>query len=585
MRALLATGRAARMGPVPLVVAALAVAVLASALGLACWPARSSGARYDQSLDVGCDPGIDKALRAWADEGFAGSIAARGGVRECVAGYGLADRATGREMTPDTAFDIASVTKAVTAAAVFDLIDRGELSLDETAGQHVDGLSGPIAEVDIRNLLLHSSGLIGAYHGHDHEPLSETEAVEVISSMDIGYEPGTEYLYSNANYTLLALVIESVAGSYRDYVATSRLVNGNGEPIGGFWDGEPPTPGPRAVGYLTPGGEAGHMGGFAGPHWALDGGGAIGMTPSELAEWTRALFSGEIISDRAVAMLMSTTSHLAGEAVELPGWGRLDRDLIGVDALATAGGGDAIGHVVDVVWLPGTGEVIVLAQSAGSWQTGSIAGDTLLPLGLGTGIPGPPQVPEVDPAAVEAMVGPFRLDDGDRLVITENGPGLQVTAEGPDAMAALFPIPDGLRADVERHQRQALSFIEGSTADGQRERQHLERDHGTIAGIDLVGTIASGGMSTLFEVAFEPSGQSDQQSHQLVAVSLNRFGGNEGVGVTSWPKALFVADGSGGLRPYGAGPDDPRVSLDPVGGGVDITGPGGTVLATTEGAG
>jgi hypothetical protein len=90
---------------------------------------------------------------------------------------------------------------------------------------------------------------------------------------------------------------------------------------------------------------------------------------------------------------MSTTSHLAGEAVELPGWGRLDRDLIGVDALATAGGGDAIGHVVDVVWLPGTGEVIVLAQSAGSWQTGSIAGDILLPLGLGTGIPGPPQVP------------------------------------------------------------------------------------------------------------------------------------------------------------------------------------------------
>jgi hypothetical protein len=472
----------------------------------------------------------------------------------------------------------------VTAAAVFDLIDRGELSLDDTAGQHVGGLSGPIAEVNLRDLLLHSSGIVGAYHGYDHEPLSEAEAIEVISSMDIGFEPGTQYLYSNANYTLLALVIESVAGGYRHYLSTAILVNGAGEPIGGFWDGEPAAQGPRAVGYLTADSGPGHMGGFAGPHWALDGGGAIGMTPSELAEWTRALFSGEIISDRAVEMLMSTTSHLASdEAVELPGWGRLDRDVIGVNALVTSGAGDAIGHVMDVVWLPDTGQAMVLAQSAGSWRTGSIAGDFLLPLGLGTGVPGPPEIPEPDPATVEAMAGTYRLGRGDRLQITEDGPGLLVTAEGPEALAALFPVPAVLEADVERHEQQALAFIEGSTADGRREREHLESLYGPISSVDLVGTIAGGGMTTLFEVGFERSGQqAGQPSGQLVAVSLNRFGGNEGAGVAPWPQALLVAGSTGDFIPYGAGPDDPRLSLASVDGGVEITGPDGTMLAEPE---
>ncbi|OWY62051.1 hypothetical protein B7486_60490, partial [cyanobacterium TDX16] len=225
---------------------------------------------------------LDQALGAWADAGFAGVVAVtKPGEDDCVLAYGDADRDAGTPMTADTTFSIGSITKAVTAAGIYELVDQGSLSVDDRMGDLVPGLSGPVADVTVEQLLLHTSGLTGSM-GEDHEPLSEQDAVANASELTLSFEPGTDYEYSNAGYSLLALVIEHASEQgYRAFTEEAVLAG-----AGGFWDGEPAAPEPRAAGYLEEG-RSEVDGSFAGPHWAVDGNGSVAMTVPELAAWTR----------------------------------------------------------------------------------------------------------------------------------------------------------------------------------------------------------------------------------------------------------------------------------------------------------
>ena len=178
----------------------------------------------DRSPAPVCDAELDRAFRACADAGFSGSVAVTsGGEPDCVAAYGPADRDADRPNTVDTVFAIGSVSKAFTAAAVLDLVDAGRLTLSDRAGDLVPGLTGPAAGVTVEQLLLHTSGLTGS-HGQDHEPLSRATAVAAIGRLGLAFEPGSDFLYSNAGYTLLALVVEAVSGRpYRDQLAAEIL--------------------------------------------------------------------------------------------------------------------------------------------------------------------------------------------------------------------------------------------------------------------------------------------------------------------------------------------------------------------------
>nr|BFF24611.1 hypothetical protein GCM10025732_25760 [Glycomyces mayteni] len=196
--------------------------------------------------EAGCDPDLVSGLGRWADAGFSGTVAITGGGMECRAAFGTADGTA--PVTDDTVFAIGSVSKSFTAAAVLGLAQEGKLSLEDTAGSLLPGLSGPAAEATVEQLLLHTSGLEGE-HGRDHVPLDRDEAVASISGLASAFDPGSDFLYSNAGYSLLALIVDEATGSYRDHMAGEVLVL-DGERFGGFWDGEPAAPGPRAIGQV-----------------------------------------------------------------------------------------------------------------------------------------------------------------------------------------------------------------------------------------------------------------------------------------------------------------------------------------------
>ncbi len=530
-----------------------------------------------------CDPDMSSALEAWVDQGYAGSITVLGGDRQCAMGLGPANRETGEPVTAETTFSIGSITKAVTAAAILDLADQGVIDVEDTVGLHVNGLEGDVEDLTIRNLLTHSSGLTG-YHGEDHVAMTEAEATAAISDLPLSFEQGRGYGYTNAGYTLLALVVEAVTEQgFRRYVTEEILIDENGSPVGGFWDGEPAAPEPRAVGYLA-GGVAGHQGDFDGPHWSLDGNGGVAMTGLEMAAWTRALFTGGILSPDATEQLTAIKKRIDTETSELPGWVELHPQILGEPAITASGGGGSIGHHMDTLWLPDSERVIVVAQSATSRNVGNLLLNIADAVVAGTGIPTPPAVLEAEPELLEQMVGTYRpsptADEHDVIDVRidpEDPRGLLVTATGPQAMAAVFPLDPGFVDEVARHEENALAVANGDTTEGARLRAAFEAENGPIDDVRIVSSVFDGELVTYLEATI--GGHTS-----LIAMALDANGGTQAVGVdVDPPSRWFVLQQSGAFGMHGPQPEDVPIALSPTDDGLEIMGPDGSVTARRVG--
>ena len=138
-------------------------------------------------------------------------------------------RSFGQKNLPDVAHDgntkyqIASVTKMVTAILAFKLIEDGRLSLDDTLAEFYPDMPAS-RKITIRNLLEHSSGL-GNFAIKDGAvwvvyPVSQTEILEEIKRQGVAFEPGERVAYSNSAYFLLRMILEQKYGrGYHEIVA------------------------------------------------------------------------------------------------------------------------------------------------------------------------------------------------------------------------------------------------------------------------------------------------------------------------------------------------------------------------------
>lgn len=558
----------------------LVAVVAALAALLACTTDSDTGGPDETSAPaVDCDPELHDAFSAWESAGFSGVVAISDpGGRECFAGYGLADDETGRPNTVETVYALGSVSKAMTAAAVLGLVDAGTLALDDRAGDLLPGLDGPAADATVQELLLHTSGLAGS-HGSDHEPLTRGAAVAAISGLDVVTEPGTTFGYSNAGYTLLALIVEDVADvDYRDHLVDEVLRDGEHALLGGFWDGEPAAVGPRAIGYRDDG-EPGRAGDFAGPHWALTGNGDVAMTMPELATWTRALMTGELLSPESTDLLSDLQVDAGEGAMATPGWVALDTTVLGEPALASAGGGGDVGHDVIVVWLPTSERVVTLASNRPEITAEDLLRTIGPALAAGVTLPSPPPEQAVDRAELADLAGRYELPSGGWLDVSIDGQGLEVVPSGPEAMQLLFPLPDAFAAEeAEVHEADVLTVLAGETEVGRDEIEVLEDDLvGAIESVEVIGTIvADGELRTYVEITAGGS-------TTLGWYALDERGDIAAVELGGDPPTLTVRSiGSGRFRPAdptGAATDVALTFRDGI---MSITGPTGPVEARRD---
>ena len=147
-------------------------------------------------------------------------------------GYGYADKDAGVEVTPQSVFRLASVSKPYTAAGILKLVDEGFIALnDKIFG--MDGLLGDdygtpsddrVYDITVDHLLYNTGGGWGVASGGDPIDFApernHQEFIEyVLEVWPLTHNPGAEYVYSNTGYWLLARVIERVSGmDYEDYL-------------------------------------------------------------------------------------------------------------------------------------------------------------------------------------------------------------------------------------------------------------------------------------------------------------------------------------------------------------------------------
>lgn len=141
------------------------------------------------------DASLERVLQEFSIPGLAVGIV-ENGVPVYVRAFGLRDKETTEPVNVHTMFQVASITKTFTAAAIMQLAERNQLDLDDPVARHVPAFTD--SSITIRQLLTHSAGL---------QDVSHTSATD-----------------SDAAFNVLGAVVESVSGqSYPQYLQTHVL--------------------------------------------------------------------------------------------------------------------------------------------------------------------------------------------------------------------------------------------------------------------------------------------------------------------------------------------------------------------------
>jgi CubicO group peptidase (beta-lactamase class C family) len=141
--------------------------------------------------------------------------------------FGIADP-SGRPVTPQTPFLLASMTKSFTALAIMQLVEAGQVELDAPVQRYLPWFrvadEGASAQITVRHLLNQTSGLStltgnGYFYTQDTSAQGLENFVRGLSSATLDFPVGQEMEYSNANYSTLGLIVQTVSGeTYEDYV-------------------------------------------------------------------------------------------------------------------------------------------------------------------------------------------------------------------------------------------------------------------------------------------------------------------------------------------------------------------------------
>ncbi len=243
----------------------------------------------------------------------------RGGSAEADLAEGPADIEAGVPCTPGTKFQLCSVSKQFTAAAVMLLVESGQLGLREPVSQWLPEGPPRWRRVTLHHLLSHTAGVphwLEAPGLDPAEPMRISERRQIIQATPLRNEPGAQWHYSSPGFMLAGLIVERASGqTYPEFLAERILsplkltqTTVGGDPAGaarGYRDGQPVPP------------------------WdpdAMPGTGGIWSTAGDLTRFTAALHSGELVTARSLRAMC--TAHA-----------RYDDDDEGEPRLTTTGYG------------------------------------------------------------------------------------------------------------------------------------------------------------------------------------------------------------------------------------------------------
>lgn len=220
-------------------------------------------------------------------------------------------------VTARTRFQIASVSKQFTAAAVLLQAQRGLLHLADPVGRWIGGCPASWQDITLHHLLAHSAGL-----GHwDEYPMidlcgrmSPEELLRTFHEVPPLFAPDGGWHYSSPGYVLLAHVAERAADTPYRQLLEGEIFTPLG--LASSFAGEPGERTELAVGLGADGAPV--------PSFELDvvgmGAGDVWSTTGDLVRWIDGLRSGELLDERHLGLMLSEQSP-TGRDAHLDGYG------------------------------------------------------------------------------------------------------------------------------------------------------------------------------------------------------------------------------------------------------------------------
>jgi len=173
------------------------------------------------------DEAVHTAMERWAVPGLTLGVLQDGTVETC--SYGTVSLETGWPVTPETLFQIGSISKVFTATLVMQLVDEGRLDLDVPVAHYLPSLrladDAATGAVTLRRLLTHTAGFYGDRfddHGYGDDAL--TRSIATFASLRQDTPPGALWAYCNTGFQLAGAVIEAVLETTFEAAMRERIL-------------------------------------------------------------------------------------------------------------------------------------------------------------------------------------------------------------------------------------------------------------------------------------------------------------------------------------------------------------------------
>jgi CubicO group peptidase (beta-lactamase class C family) len=220
--------------------------------------------------------------------------------------YGKASLELSVPMPDEGIFEIGSVTKQFTAAAILKLVEAKKLSLDDDFTKYLE-FDTKGRKVTINELLNHTSGIASYTALQEFEEMSimdlpRDSLVRLVESKDFMFEPGEALIYNNSAYFFLGLIIEKITGqTYEEYLQKTFF-----EPLGmtsTSYSSNAAIIKNKVYGYrYTPEGLLQKR--YLNHRWPFSGG-SLSSSAHDVLIWMMALHNREILSEELYQSLIT----------------------------------------------------------------------------------------------------------------------------------------------------------------------------------------------------------------------------------------------------------------------------------------
>jgi CubicO group peptidase (beta-lactamase class C family) len=446
------------------------------------------------AADTRAEPADSASLiRSYLDRlegfGFSGAVLiARDDKILVQSAYGVANRRKQIPMRPNSIFDVGSLTKQFTAAAILKLETDRKLQLTDPISNYFKTVPPDKSGITIHHLLTHTAGFAGEF-GDDYEKVTRDELISRAMTSALNSTPGQRHSYSNAGYSLLAAIVEIASGQTFETFLRERLFRPAGMDSSGYTF-RGPTVHRLARGYKDGddwGIGAEKAAATNGEFWNLIGNGGVHSTVIDMNRWIVALQKDRILTREARQKLfyphvVAVTNYRNTNTALSYGYGWYIWKQPGGQTLVWHLGGNgvfnaAVRHQVE------SNTLVVYASNVSEFHDPTYPVPVIERLLAGESVEMPPKVWRLTDQKFAEYAGNYQSTSGALLSVEARKPYLKIQGEGQEALSFVTSGKWQRDAALEELNKRTAAVVENSRT---AKYEAMSKDYGTYATVSQI---------------------------------------------------------------------------------------------------